>query len=167
MHHATWRVRIASTVLLPMAALLIFPGCGGPGDGLWVTGKLMKAGAAYSAPAGQLLGITFVVVEVNDKAIKGVQQGDQFRADYDPTGGTFSVPGPEGKGIPAGKYRVALIQKLSREAFNAANPKLGRGTPDREADMLNDKYGVATSPIVVDLTKSTDLKIDLDRPTGP
>lgn len=31
---------------------------------------------------------------------------------------TFTVPGPDGRGIPPGKYRVSVTQKLKREAVD-------------------------------------------------
>ena len=75
------------------------------------------------------------------------------------------------KGIPPGKYRLAVTQRYSREAFEVSKPKdkpRGRRSP-ATTDLLEDKFGPMTSPIVREINGSVDLIIDLDRPTegGP
>jgi hypothetical protein len=144
--------------------LIVFSGCGGGSDGVWVTGKLLKGGAPYVAPTGQLVSVTFVGLEIHDAAGKSLPSGESYWAEVDQSASTFSVPGPERRGIPLGKYRVAVTQKMTREAFNAANPNPKKGV-DRETDMLGDKFGAATSPIIREVKGSVDLTIDLDRPT--
>ena len=42
---------------------------------------------------------------------KAVASKEPFHADVNPDDGTFTVPGPEGCGIPPGKYRVSIIRK--------------------------------------------------------
>jgi hypothetical protein len=66
--------------------------------------------------------------------------------------------------IPPGKYRIAVTQKWTREAFDPSK-KQGKKRADRETDMLANKFGMATSPIVVEVKQSQNVTIDLDHPT--
>jgi hypothetical protein len=146
-----------------MAALAASPGCGG-GNTIWVTGQLLKGGTPYVPPKDQLVTITFIALEVQDPSRK-TGAGDAYQAEYDPAKGSFSVPGLERQGIPPGKYRVAVTQKFTREAFDAAKEKIKKKGFDRETDMLENRYGFSTSPFVVQVNGSKEVTIDLDRPT--
>ena len=156
---------VLALLIVPLVAS---PGCGGRGNAVWVTGKLLKGGTQYIPPKDQLVHVTFVALEIEDDAGKTIQSGEPYAAEIDQANGTFSVSGPQGQGIPPGKYRVAVTQKMKREAFDAANPrptKSARKRVDREADMLEDRFGIGTSPIIREMNQSQDLSIDLDRPT--
>jgi hypothetical protein len=156
--------RSSLLLTLLIAPLLASPGCGGQGNTIWVTGKLLKGGAQYVPPTDQLVYVTFVALEVQDESGKTIQSGDAYQADLDQAKGTFSVPGSQGSGIPPGKYRVAVTQKRKREAFDA----IKQGTKkrvDRETDMLADRFGIGTSPIIREVKTSQEVTIDLDRPS--
>ena len=58
-----------------------------------------------------------------------------------------------------------MTQKVKRDAVTGAGPKAKVKGLDREADSLKNKFGLDTSPITREISKSTDLTIDLDRPT--
>jgi hypothetical protein len=165
MHNMMRRFRLV--LALWIASLFLSSGCGDAGNTIWVTGNLLKGGAKYEPPADQLVSVTFVALEVKDKDGKQVGSNEPYLADYDPADGSFSVRGVDGKGIPPGKYRIAVTQKMRREAFDAANPKPKRKGPNRETDTLNNKFGLDTSPITREIPKSTRLEIDLDKPAGP
>jgi hypothetical protein len=154
-------------VTLVIAALAVSPGCGGSRNTVWVTGKLLKAGAKYVPPEGQLVSVTFVGIEIEDSSGKMVQSSEPFLANYDQSNGTFTVPGNDGRGIPPGRYRVAVTQRLTREAFDAKKPTLkkGPGLPDRETDQLKNRFGIESSPIVRDVKTSGEIVVDLDQPT--
>jgi hypothetical protein len=151
---------------LLIGLLVISPGCGG-GHTVWVTGKLLKGGSKYEPPKDQLVTVTFVPLEVKDPSGKTVKGGDAYQADYDPASGTFTVPGPDRQGIPPGKYRVAVTQKMERTAFDAAKEKITdkakKRAFTRETDMLADRYGPTTSPITVEVTRSEEAIVDLDQ----
>jgi hypothetical protein len=163
------RSSLASLAFLT-ASVIASPGCGG-GNTLWVTGKLLKGGTQYAPSKDQLVTITFIALGGQDPSGKTVQGGEPYQAEYDPASGTFSVPGPDGRGIPPGKYRVAVTQKLERSAYDAAKPKItdkaAKKAFTRDADTLKDRFGLTTSPIVVEVNRSQDVTIDLDRPTDP
>jgi hypothetical protein len=155
-------------LVLALLALSQFAlaGCGG-GNVVWVTGKLLKGGANYQPPTGQIVYVTFVAMELKDESGKSIPGGDAFMADLDQARGTFSVPGNDRRGIPPGKYRIAVTQKLTRETFDASAPKPKRGAKaaDRETDTLKNQFGIDNSPIVREVTGSGEIIIDLDRPT--
>jgi hypothetical protein len=151
---------ILAVLIMPLAGS---PGCG-QGHSVWVTGKLLKGGAKYTPPKDQLVSVTLVALEVKDDSGKTIQSGEAYLADLDQATGTFSVPGPERQGIPPGKYRIAVTQKIEREALDALKKETKKRL-NREADMLADRFGLATSPIVRQVDGSQELTIDLDRPT--
>ena len=147
-------------LIAPLAGSL---GCSG-GNTVWITGKLLKGGTPYAPPQDQLVTVAFVALEVQDPSGKTVQSGEPYLAEYDPAGGTFTVPGPDRQGIPPGKYRVAVTQRMKREALDA----LKQGTKkrvNRETDMLADRFGLTTSPILREVKTSQEVTIDLDRPS--
>jgi hypothetical protein len=143
--------------------VLALPGCGG-GNNIWVTGKLLKGGAVYVPPEGQNVYITLVAMETKDAAGKPMPPGDTYVANLDRKTGAFTVPGRDGWGVPPGKYRIAVTQKMSRETFDAVAAKAKKGTKglDRETDTLGNKFGIETSPIVRELTGAQEIAVDLD-----
>ncbi len=153
--------------LLWLVILTLVPGCGGSSKAVWVKGQLLKGGAKYSPPEGHLVSVTLVGMGIEGPSGSIVDFPEPFDADYQDETGTFTVPGREGRGIPPGKYRIAVTQRMSREAFEAAKPKAkpGQKPITRETDFLEDKFGPKTSPIVREIKDSIDLVIDMDKPT--
>jgi hypothetical protein len=155
---------------LSIIALIAVAGCGGGTNTVWVKGKLLKGGTRYVPPEDQLVNVTFVALELQDASGKSVQGGDMYTAEIDQETAAFEVPGPDRRGIPPGKYRVAVTQRMKREAFDAAKGKIKdtakKKTFTRESDMLGDKYGSSSSPIIVQVSRSEAVVVDLDRPNG-
>ncbi len=157
------RLTLALALLsLPLGAA---PGCGNSGDAVRVTGKLVKGGASYAPPAGQLVNVTLVGLGAAARPGTADPGGEPFWAEVDQARGTFSVPGRDGRGIPPGKYRVAVTRKRTREAFEAAYPTPKKGV-SREDDLLAGRFGLQTSAIVREIKSASDLTVDLDRPGG-
>jgi hypothetical protein len=146
-------------LVLRLLAVLAAAGCGSSGT-IDVTGKLLKAGTPYRPAAGQDLGVTLYALDAG----KSTALDEPYPAQYDSETGTFHVPGPDGRGIPPGRYRVAIVQKRTREAIDAAAAS-GKKADDRDTDFLKDAFGPKSSPIIRELTVSCDLAIDLDAPT--
>jgi hypothetical protein len=151
-------------LILVIGVLAASPGCGSS-NAIWVTGKVTKGGAQYAPPSDQVVNVTFVAMEIQDEAGKTIQSSETFAAEVDPAGSTFSVPGPDRQGIPPGKYRVAVTQKLKRELFDPKKKQKGVRA-DRETDMLANRFGIDTSPITLEVKKSQDVTIDLDVTTA-
>jgi hypothetical protein len=158
-----------SAILLPLALLIaassLLPGCGGGGNAVRVSGRLVKGGAKYTPPEGQRLTITLYSIESKDENGKDIKN-EPYLATIDPDGESFTVPGKDGYGIPPGKYRIAIIQKMTREALEAAkNPVHAGKKVERETDLLDNQFSPDKSPIVRDIEGSKRLLIDLDKPT--
>jgi hypothetical protein len=144
-------------------SMVLFSGCGGSGNYVWVTGRLLKGGVPYKAPEGQSVTLAFYGIETLNAEGKKVNDAEAHQAVLDETDGSFKVIGPEGQGIPPGKYRVAVTQRYSREAFEALKDK-PKGLV-RDDDLLKEQFGPKTSPIVREVNGPVDLVIDLDKPT--
>src|SRR5947209_7022950 len=126
-------IRVLAFLVTPLAV----SGCGSSHT-VQVTGKLLKGGARYTAPDWQRLGLTLLAMEVKDGSGKTVAANEPYAAEVDPTDGTFRVPGPEGRGVPPGKYRVSITQRLNTAMVDAKLRTTRRGALpfDRETDYL-------------------------------
>jgi hypothetical protein len=114
--------------------------------------------------------VTLHVVDAKDAAGNAVPAEEPFQAYYDPKDGTFVVPGPDGYGIPPGKYRISIFQGLTREGEGKINnERKGRSRKapriDRETDFFKDLFGPTSSPIVREITQGVELIVDLDKET--
>jgi hypothetical protein len=140
-------------------------GCGG-GNGIWVTGVLQKGGEKYTPPEGRKLALYFHPI---GEGAPGKPAGEVEMAQYNESDGSFTVPGREGKGIPPGKYRIAVIETLRREALDevnkSMNPKRGEKRIDKDTNFLEETFGEKSSPLVRDLKTSTRLTLDLAKPS--
>jgi hypothetical protein len=140
-------------------------GCG-RGDSIWVKGVLQKGGEMYKAPEGRKLALYFCPIK---DGTSGAPAGDVEMADYDARDGSFTVPGREGYGIPPGNYRIAVAETLRREALNqlktASKAKRGQSRIDNDTNFLESSFGEKTSPFVRDLRTSTNLTLDMAKPT--
>jgi hypothetical protein len=145
------------------AALLA--GCG-RGDTIWVTGVLQKGGQIYEPPAGRKLALYFCPMKDGTSVDPS---GDVEMVDYNSKDGSFTVPGSEGYGIRPGKYRIAVVETLRRETRvqlnRAVKPKRGQKRIDNDTNFLEPTFGEKTSPFVRDITKSTNLALDMANPT--
>ena len=159
MHRPAW-----NPILVPLA--LAIAGCGSS-QGTWVQGKLTKGGAKYVVPADQRLNMTFYSMEPFNDGSRTIPAGQAYMAVFKSEDGTFTVTGPDGQGIPPGKYRVSVTQELTRDAIDKINENVQRNQKlfDRDTDMLKGQFG-AKSPIVLEIKDSTEVTIDLDKPTG-
>ena len=127
-----------SIALLGVYVLL---GCTRSDGKLNITGKVLKNGAPLRVPEEEYVRITFFPVTADSSPPKNT-----YAADYDRGSGTFRATGGDGKGVPPGKYRVAV-----------EHVKNG-------GDALKGAYDGDRSPILVDVDRQTrPLVIDLDK----
>lgn len=147
--------RPARGVLLAALVLVsvLLAGCGGKDDGVArvkAKGRVVKGGQPLRVqtekggpPGDPGLQVLFVKVGTADA-------GAAIPATIvDAEQGTFDLTGPDGKGIPPGHYRVAVIL-----------------APVGGKDQLKGKYDTENSPIERDIKGNEDLVIDLDKPNG-
>jgi hypothetical protein len=132
-------VIIASCAL----ALVVASGCGIGGPKLVpVNGKLTNGGKSpLPDPKG---GLTIVFLPTDPNAKKATYPATPFNQDDN----SFTVPGPDGKGIPAGKYKVTI------------NMMVPGSSP--VADKINEKYTAEKTPIEIDVT-GEPVDIDLSK----
>lgn len=154
--------------LLMVISVVCLAGCGS-GDNIWVTGVLQKGGEMYKPPEGHKLALYFCPMADGTSGNRG---GDVEMADYDPSDGSFTVPGRDGYGIPPGKYRIAVVETLRREALDkltetSKTKKRGQQQLIRDdTNLLEASFGEKTSPFVRDLTTSNKLTLDMSKPNG-
>jgi hypothetical protein len=130
-------------VTVALAAGLAFATAGCGGDGLLRThGRLLKGGQPFIPKEGEFIEITFVPIPPDGKP-----PADFYYADVDQTTGTFQPAGKNRKGMPPGKYRVAVeLMKKKKDQF--------RG-----------KFDAEKSPFVFDVdSRTAEIVIDLDKP---
>ncbi|MFO0881468.1 MAG: hypothetical protein U0840_29560 [Gemmataceae bacterium] len=127
-------------LLVLVTALCSLPACQSGVSKVKVTGKLTKGGKPLEVKA--MVGKVVLMLEPVDA--KGGEEYAVLQAD-----GSFTVPGPDKRGIPPGKYRLVIQQ------FD----EFGR-TPDK----LGGAYERGKSPLIRDITpQSAFLEIDLDK----
>jgi hypothetical protein len=129
--HISW----IATALMGVCA-----GCS-QGDGrLNVTGKIVKGGAAFTVPEDEYVRVTFFPITA------GGPPKNTYAASYNRNDGTFRAIGGDGKGIPPGKYKVAIEhEKNKRDQF--------KGAYDGDRSPFEFDIDRKTKPLVIDLDK--------------
>ena len=156
-------MRRPSSVLILLCGYLL-AGCGG--QNISVTGVLLKGGAKYTPPEGRKLALYFIPM---DDGTPSSPARDTEMALYNESDGTFTVPGRDGLGIIPGKYRISLSETLLRETLDqilkSPKPTINGKKPTRDTNLLEDTFGATTSPFIRDLKTSTDLTLDMTKPS--
>jgi hypothetical protein len=129
--------------ILPAVAALLCLVAAGCGDGkLRTRGRLMKGGQPFVPKEDEKIRVTFVPVLPDGKP-----PADHYHAEFNRTDATFQSAGKDKKGMPPGKYRVAVeFKQKNRDAFGG-------------------KFDENRSPFVFDVDSgSPEIVIDLDKP---
>jgi hypothetical protein len=132
--------RIFSAAALAAGLCLLAAGCG---DGrLRTRGRLLKGGQPLLPRENETVRVTFVPVLPGGKA-----PADHYHAEFNRADATFQSAGKDKKGMPPGKYRVAVEYKRQRR------------------DVFAGGFDEDRSPFVFDVDSGTpEIVIDLDRP---
>jgi len=121
--------------------LVVLSGCGSDGR-LVVKGRIVKGGSPFTVPEGQYVRVTFFPITAD-----GRPPLNTYAAAYNRADGAFRAVGPDGKGIPPGKYRIAVEHEVKRRT-----------------DSFQGAYDGDRSPFVFDIDSHTDeIVIDLDK----
>jgi hypothetical protein len=121
-------------------AVALAAGCGN--NLLTTRGRVVKGGTPFKPGPGEFVRVTFVPV-----LPAGKRAEDYYVAEYNAADGTFQVAGKDRKGMPPGKYRVAVELDKHR------------------SDLFRGKFDAERSPFVYDVDASTpEIVIDLDQP---
>jgi hypothetical protein len=129
--------------LLPLTICVLVMttlGCGGSGT-YQTRGRVLKGGAPLTAVEPDFVRVVLVPLpEDGKKAL------DWYVAEFNGSDGTFTVKGKDGKGMPPGKYRVALEHMKGRkDAFKGA-------------------FDAERSPFVVSVQSASDeITVDVDK----
>jgi hypothetical protein len=131
--------RIVFLLVLPPLSLTLL-GCG---DGkLRTRGQILKDGAPYVAAEDEIVHVTLVPIPERGEKVQ-----DWHIAVFSKTDGTFVASGKDGKGVPPGKYRIAVEHLRHKK------------------DLLNGAFGTENSPFVREVKTSSDtLTLDLAKP---
>jgi hypothetical protein len=131
-------MKVRRTLVLA-CALVCLCGCGQ--KMLKTKGRVLKDGAPFLPGEGEFIRVTFVPL------VTGKKVEDYFVAEVNNKEGTFVAAGKDLRGIPPGKYRVAI--------------ELDKG----RSDLLQGKFNSEASPFVFDVDETTkEIVIDLARP---
>jgi hypothetical protein len=105
-------------------------------------GRVLKDGAPFVAGTGEFVRVTFVPI------FEGGKLADDFYvAQVNSKDGTFVAAGKDLRGMPPGKYRVAI--ELDK----------------RRSDQLHGQFSAEASPFVFDVDGNTqEIVIDLAKP---
>jgi hypothetical protein len=136
-------MRYALNCLLILGITGAIAGCGN-NDGLLRTrGFVVRGDEGFVTPEGQHLQIQFVPIPKNGKP-----PNMYYAAEVNQDTGEFRPVGPMLKGMPPGKYRVAL------ELLD-----------EKKKDVFDGKFDTEQSPFVFDVEDETDeMIVDLDSP---
>ena len=172
---------VSAAKLLPAVLVLIpaLSGCEGGKSGFAVSGRLVQDGKPFSAADAQLppgsrpIQIVFYLVPgAGGAASPASAAGEAFHSEVNADTGEFTVKGPSGKGIPAGKYRIAVtvltaagggpVKGMPPGPGGAAAPPgmLGMG------DKLKGAFSKERSRLEVEITRPEQLVIDVGSKPG-
>jgi hypothetical protein len=127
---------------------LLIPGCSSGPTPIKVSGKVNYGGQPLKTTEG--VTIVFHVLTEDGKP------SDTHPANPLDTDGSFTVPGRDHKGIPAGKYKVSVQQMTSNKSAQI------------EADKINEMFSPEKTQIHVEVAAAgeTSITLDLSKPTG-
>lgn len=126
--------------------LLFLSACSSGEKHIKAKGNLHYNNQPYVVKHNGSLTVKFIPV------LEADQHFDAYLADINRTDGSFVVTGRSGKGIPAGKYRIAVEQRVM-------------DTP-REVQEMNEHFSPANSKILREIIDETPIIIDLSKPEG-
>ena len=158
-------MRISTRIGMVLGGFLAFvvASCGGPvRNDVSVKGRLTENGAAVMVPDDLPPGTRPVVVCFYLLTEDG-QTGEPNYATLE-ADGSFTVAGPQGKGIPTGKYRVSVEAAGKGTGKGAGAPKTGpptsgnlMGIPDKFQGAL----GRERSPFKIEITGPSEVQIEV------
>jgi len=137
-------MRFLRTQIAACLCAVLMTGCG---DGMLKTkGRVIKNGGPFTLKEDEDLGIFFYPLNSD-----GSLGNTVYPAFFNAADSTFRVTGSDKRGMPPGKYRVALKHKLV----------------SKKIDLFKGAFDMTHSPFVYDVDSSTrEIVIDLDKPSS-
>lgn len=135
-------MRFLPTQIAACLCAVLMTGCG---DGMLKTkGRVVKNGVPFTLKGDEDLGIFFY--PLNSDGSLGTTVYPAF---FNAADSTFHVTGADKKGMPPGKYRVALEHRINKK------------------DLFQGAFNMNNSPFVYDIDSNTrEIVIDLDKPSS-
>jgi hypothetical protein len=134
-------LRLLVSAGLSVAMCVLVAGCGA-GKKLQTKGRVVKNGQPLIPQENESVRVTFVPILPDGKA-----PADHYFAEFNRSDATFQSAGKDRKGMPPGKYRVAVEFKKNKQ------------------DVFEGKFDENNSPFVFDVDRNTkEIVIDLDHP---
>jgi hypothetical protein len=155
-----------------LPALVVLTGCGNSDEGelVIVRGKLTEngkpfvldqakipipKGATAPPPGSEGLRIVFIAMG-GKKTSKNIDTDERFPATYHADTGTFEVPGPKGKGIRPGRYKITIIADYS----------ISGGKDKESSDYFGGKFSQEKTQIIREVNGGEEIAIELAKPQG-
>jgi hypothetical protein len=136
-------VRTGRTLLAALLLGLLSAGCGGGPPLFKPRGRLVRDGEPYRPGGKETVHLAFF------RADGQPDEREACPALFNREDGTFQVVGKARRGIPAGKYRVAVQVMKSRK------------------DLLRGAFAVSRTPLACEVPSSTgEITLDLKTPAG-
>jgi hypothetical protein len=134
------RILVSSAIAAGLCVLVA--GCGD--QRLRTQGHVVRGGQPLIPKEGESVRVTFVPILADGKP-----PSDHYFAEFNRADASFLSAGKDKKGMPPGKYRVAIEYKKDKQ------------------DVFGGKFDENRSPYVFDVdSKTKDVVIDLDNPPG-
>jgi hypothetical protein len=183
-------MKLPGTLALWLAAATlaaILAGCEGGKTTVSVTGRLLQDGQPLQVSSeGLPPGTQPIRIVFHPVLAEGQPGGEAFACKVDTGTGEFTVPGPAGRGIPPGKYRIS-VSVLSAAPGGPAGPGApnggrqpgppgfppgpgGRGPGTVGVLGLSDRFGGAfspeRSPLEVEIARSSEVLVEVGSQPG-
>jgi hypothetical protein len=141
-------VRSLAGVLVALVLGLTLAGCSPPPEKVYpVSGRLLDNGKALAIPTDKLPPGELPIRVEFDNTLEGGKHADAYPATVNFQDGTFTVDGHNGKGIPAGKYRITMTMgPFGQDKFNGA-------------------FAIDRSPLAVEVPTTGEVVIDVTKKT--
>jgi hypothetical protein len=137
--------------LFPVVAVLVVvvAGCSSGPRLVTVKGQLLYNKKPLPVSEKMGVSVTFIAVDAGENPA-------MFSADpaaFNHEDSTFVITGREGRGIPVGKYRIAISQKMVDE-------------PPAEVETMNEMFSRRKSAIIREVTSAEPIILELSKPEG-
>ncbi len=139
------RIRKPALIVAFAAGLVLLIGCKENVKTFVVRGKIHDKGQPIKLSKQGRIAMSL-------EAGQGLQ-GTTYNAEVNPETGEFKVPGKEGKGIPAGQYKISIM------VMDGIGPPTPGGGMDKLGGKLSGKNALLKS-----ITDETELDIDVSKP---
>jgi hypothetical protein len=132
---------LACTILILCTVL---PSCSSGPKVVKVTGKLQRNDQPLKVDSKGSVTVVFTPIFEGRK-----KTFDTYTGIYRSESPTFEIPGPDGNGIPEGKYKISLLAMVPQ--------------PTAEIHDINERFNAQNTPIVREIRTSETLVIDLGK----